>query len=200
MAALANIYSKMIEKGSQGLSTLTTRTSGFTSSLTSTLTSNLTTNALVPLKSGAAPLRGFANEDVFFYQKRIDNSGVVRAIDPKARGNAWKLIGSVSAAAVLGIGILLPGAYSLVAGYDIQKLKAEERTLEAQKSALDLRAAKILTPARWEALADEQGLIDPAPENVIYLGPKPDDSAFAANHEPVMPGAGGQQDAPSGKR
>ena len=32
----------------------------------------------------SAPVRPFANEDIFFHVKRIDNSRVVRAADPQA--------------------------------------------------------------------------------------------------------------------
>ena len=49
----------------------------------------------------AIPVRSFANEDIYFHIKRIDNSRLVRQADPKTGGVCWKLIGSVAAAAVL---------------------------------------------------------------------------------------------------
>ena len=57
--------------------------------------------------------------------KRIDNSRVVRAGRSAGARDCWKLIGSVVAAAVLLIGVLLPSAYGLLAGYQIQSLRQE---------------------------------------------------------------------------
>ena len=114
-------------------------------------------------------VRAFANEDVFFYTKRIDNSGVVRTADPKARGVCWKLIGSAGAAVVLLIGVLLPGAYSLLAGYKIQALEQEQTRLLAEQASLELQEAQLLSPARMEDLARQQQFIDPPAAKVQYL-------------------------------
>jgi len=65
----------------------------------------------------------FANEDIYFYIKRIDNSRVARASDPQSRGTCWKLIGSAGVAVALLVGVLLPSAYGLLAGYQIQSLR-----------------------------------------------------------------------------
>ncbi len=118
---------------------------------------------------GSTRVRNFANEDIYFYVKRIDNSGVVREADPKARGTCWKLIGSVVTAAILLIGVLLPGAYSLLAGYQIQSLKQEAARLQAEQSSLELQEAALVSPARMEELAKEQQFIDPPAQKVVYL-------------------------------
>jgi len=137
---------------------------------------------------GVAPLRPFANEDVYFYVKRIDNSGVVRQADPQAKSRVWKLIASASAASVLVIGILLPGAYGLLAGYQIQALKEEARQLKSQQGLLDLEEARLMTPERMEALAAKQHLEDPPEQSIVYLQPKAgtkDGSAVAQNRAPA---------------
>src|SRR5690348_6435873 len=92
----------------------------------------------VPAVAAKAPVRPFANEDIYFYVKRIDNSRVVRAADPQARQDCWKLIGSVVAAAALLIFVLLPSAYSLVAGREIQSLRLEAVRLENERASLEL--------------------------------------------------------------
>src|SRR5580692_12195707 len=84
----------------------------------------------------AAEVRAFPNEDIYFFVKRIDNSRVVRQADPQAGGVCWKMIGSVGAAALLLIAVLLPSAYGLLAGYQIQSLKEEAKTLAAQQASL----------------------------------------------------------------
>jgi hypothetical protein len=94
---------------------------------------------------------------------------VVREADPKARGVAWKLIGSVVGAAVLLIGVLLPSAYGLLAGYQIQSLRQEGQRLATEQSSLELKEAELLSPARMEELARLQQFIDPAPTKVVYL-------------------------------
>jgi cell division protein FtsL len=117
----------------------------------------------------AVPIRCFANDDIYFHVKRIDNSRVVRQVDPQTRGVCWKMIGSVAAAAVLLIGVLLPSAYGLLAGYQIQTLKAESRRLANEQASLELEEAKLLSPERMEQLAREQQFTDPEPQRVVYL-------------------------------
>ena len=157
MAALANLYSRMMDRRPA-----------------------MAVGPQTPITTGYAPLRVFANEDVYFYMKRIDNTGVIRQMDPQARGSAWKLIAGVSAASILVIGVLLPGAYDLMAGYEIQKLKQEAISLQAEQSSLDIDEAKLITPARIEALAREQQFTDPAQQNLVFLSSK-DATAVAVN-------------------
>src|SRR5580658_3004001 len=114
-------------------------------------------------------LRGFANEDILFYVKRHDNRSVVRAADPAARGRCWKLIGSVVGAAVLLIGVLLPSAYGLMAGYQVQSLRREGQRLATDQASLELREAQLLSPARMQELARQQQFVEPPPAKVQYL-------------------------------
>jgi len=115
------------------------------------------------------PVRPFANEDIFFHVKRIDNSRVVRAADPQARQACWKMIGSVFAAAVLLVAVLLPGAYSLMAGFQIQALRQEAHKLANEQASLELQEAQLLSPARMEEMARAQQFVDPPPQKVVYL-------------------------------
>ena len=122
----------------------------------------------------SAPVRPFANEDIFFHVKRIDNSRVVRAADPQAREACWKLIGSVVAAAVLLVAVLLPGAYSLLAGYQIQTLRQDAHRLVNERASLELKEAELLSPARMEQMARDQQFVDPPPQKVVYLDAESD--------------------------
>jgi hypothetical protein len=94
---------------------------------------------------------------------------VVREADPQARGTCWKLIGSVVAAVILLVGVLLPGAYSLLAGYQIQALRQESQRLVTEQASLELEEAQLVSPARMEELAKEQQFIDPPAQKVVYL-------------------------------
>lgn len=144
--------------------------------------------AAAPAAGAPAPVRSFANEDILFYVKRIDNSRVVRAADPQAREACWKLIGSVVAAAVLLIAVLLPGAYGLLAGYQIQTLRQEAQRLANEQASLELQEAKLLSPARMEELARMQQFVDPPPQKVVYLdGPSDVQVAQYAGRHHALP-------------
>jgi hypothetical protein len=111
----------------------------------------------------------FANADIYFFVKRIDNRRVVLADDPGAGETCWKMIGSVVAAVVLLVGVLLPSAYGLLAGYQIQSLRREGQRLATEQASLELREAALVSPQRMQDLARIQLFIDPAPNNVVYL-------------------------------
>jgi len=157
MATLATAYSKVFTRDAAGHSSV---------SRTNTV----------------KPLRAFANEDIYFYVKRIDNSRIVRQVDPRAGGVCWKTIGSVGAAALLLICVLLPSAYGLLAGYQIQSLRGEAQRLAGEQASLELQEAKMLSPARMEELARQQQFVDPEPAKVVYLDSK-DGSSLALNQK-----------------
>ena len=118
---------------------------------------------------GKVTLRAFSNDDIYFVVKRIDNTKVVREADPEARGTCWKMIGSVVASVVLLIGVLLPSAYSLLAGYQIQTLRQVGDRLATEQASLELVEAQLLSPERMEQLAKMQQFIDPPAQKVVYL-------------------------------
>jgi cell division protein FtsL len=150
MASIATVYNKMfpksIELGEEG-----------------------GTPRLVSAGEESARVRAFANEDIYLWVKRIDNTRVVRKADPAASGMCWKLIGTAVAAAILLIAVLLPSAYGLMAGYQIQQLKDEGQRLSNELSALELEQTTLVSPARMDELARMQQFIDPAPQKLIYL-------------------------------
>jgi hypothetical protein len=156
MATLATVYGRLFTRGMER-------------AVASVPGNSLRRNAI-------APVRTFPNEDIYFFVKRIDNSRVVRQADPQAGGVCWKMIGSVGAAALLLIGVLLPSAYGLLAGYQIQSLREEAKRLAAQEASLELQEAKLVSPERMEQLARMQQFIDPEPQKVVYLDSTAGDS------------------------
>lgn len=131
-------------------------------------------------------LRPFPNEDVHLFVKRIDNSRVIRAVDPQTPRVCWKLIGSASASAVLLIGMLLPSGYRLMAGYQIEELKKQNDELLRQKSELEVAEAKLLSPDRLAELARLQEFVDPDPSRVVHLATEKPVQAVAMRREPVV--------------
>lgn len=121
------------------------------------------------VSSTGARVRSFANEDIYFYVKRIDNSRVQRELDPAAGQACWKMIGTVVAAAVLVVFVLMPSAYGLLAGYQIEALRQEGQRLATERAGLEIEQAGLLSPARMQELAKLQQFIDPAPAKMVYL-------------------------------
>jgi hypothetical protein len=109
------------------------------------------------------------NEDVFFFEKRIDNTRVLRASDPAARKTCWRMIGYSFVLAMLVITLLLPALYDLMAGYRTEALRQEKVRLELDRASLEMEETKLVSPARLAELARMQRFVDPAPESVVYL-------------------------------
>lgn len=127
--------------------------------------------AVAMVGEGEFALRALPAEDVYLFVKRFDNAQVVRAADPSEGQRCWQAIAATMLGAVLLIGLLLPSAYRLLAGYQLGKLQTERRMLERERAELQLEEARLLSPQRLEELARAQQMIDPEPETVQYLTP-----------------------------
>ena len=78
-------------------------------------------------------LRPVANEDVYLFIKKIDNSAVVRAMDPAARKASLRAVATGFAVAMLVIAGLFPAAYNTMEGYHIQQLRQEQEQLKQEQ-------------------------------------------------------------------
>ena len=114
-------------------------------------------------------LRPIANEEVYLFVKRIDNSTVVRAADPVARRARSRTVATGFVAALLVIAGLLPAAYNTMAGFTLQDLRQEQAKLKQQEAQLDLEQAKLLSPDRLEKLAKSLKMVEPDPTQVHIL-------------------------------
>jgi hypothetical protein len=123
-------------------------------------------------RAGSSRLRPIANEDVYLYVKRIDNSSVVRAIDPAARRTRTRTVVTGFAAAILIIAGLVPSAYNIMAGFTLQNLEKDNAKLHESMVALEVREAELLSPARLEKLAKTLQLSEPIASQVQYLDGK----------------------------
>ena len=123
-------------------------------------------------RTEAPRLRPIANEDVYLFVKRIDNSGVVRAEDPVARRARSRSVATGFVAAMLVIGGLVPAAYNTMAGFTLQNLRQEQQKLKQEQATLDLQEAELVSPARLEQLAKSLKMAEPAPQATQYLDGK----------------------------
>lgn len=119
-------------------------------------------------------LRALPNDDLLFYVKRIDNSRLVRAADPQARGACWSAIGGACVLLVLLTSAFFPSVASTIAGYKLEALRAEERRLLAERRNLELQEAELVSPARLDKLAKDSNLVTPSSRQVIHLDAKSD--------------------------
>ena len=122
-------------------------------------------------------LRALPQEDVFFFYKKIDNSRLEREPDPKAPKACWSAIGAAALAVALIGGVLLPNLMSTLAGYQLEKLRAEERSLVDERHNLEWKEAELLNVNRLERLAKDRNLVAPAPGQLVHLNGK--DSSVA---------------------
>jgi hypothetical protein len=118
-------------------------------------------------------LRALPHEHLFLYNKRIDNSRLVREADPKSRGACWSAIGAACVLAVLLTSAFAPSVATTIAGYKLEALRTEERRLLEEHRGLDLQEAELLSPARLDQLARENNLVAPSSGQVFHLEGKP---------------------------
>ena len=124
-------------------------------------------------------LRPLPHESVLFYRKAIDNSRLVREADPKSRGACWSAIGAAGIAVALLVGVLAPSVADTVAGYKLQRLRAEERRLVDERRTLELAVAERLSPERLADLASRHNLVTPKSGQVLRLDGDRQDGSVA---------------------
>ncbi len=130
-------------------------------------------------------LPAFPGEELFFEAKPIDNSMVVRADDPKQRKSSWRALGAVVTGSLIFTGLLLPGAYRMVAGKQVHELRAEQDQLRREIAELRALEARHTNLQTLEKVAKTQHLIDPPPEMVQHLTPK---GSYAFNQNSLPSG------------
>lgn len=124
-------------------------------------------------------VRALPNEDVCLWIKTIDNSRVVRHADPRVRNACWRFIGIASIVVLLVVGQLLPAAYRLLAGYQLNRLEKQHAELMDIRRTLQLDNAVLRSPRNLEQLAKLHGM-KPAPRRVHDIAPA-DGTSLALN-------------------
>jgi len=125
-------------------------------------------------------VRPLANENLYHFTKKIDNSGVVREHDPRAGRACWKVIGTGVASAMVVLGLMLPSVIGFLSGYQLQTLRDEKQKLETAISATELEESRMLSPAQLDKVAKARDYAAPAPGRMVYLDNR-DGNRFARN-------------------
>lgn len=126
-------------------------------------------NVAVRPRTESCRLRPLANEDVYLYVKRIDNTAVVRASDPAARRTSLGVVATGIAMAMFVIAGLFPAAYNTMEGYHIQQLQQEQQQLKQERASINFQRAKLLSPDNLNRIAAKLKMVDPAPQQVQFL-------------------------------
>jgi cell division protein FtsL len=111
-------------------------------------------------------------EPTLLLPKLIDNSKVVREVDPRATRERWALVLLV-ACLVAGVGLYAwPHLERRQAGMQAQQLDRERERLVEENRKLRLEKASLQELQRVEAIARrELGLAPPLPELVVVVAP-----------------------------
>ena len=129
-------------------------------------------------------VRAFPNEDILFWSKpEIDNGRVVRQHDPTAVTDCWKGLSAAAAVVLLAVGLLLPKAYGLISGMQLEQLRERNVELRERERVVQLEESRLTTPERIEKMARDFGFQPPTAEHMARLNEAlPDqDSRNASN-------------------
>ena len=123
------------------------------------------------------------DEGVVLLGKPVDNSRVVRQVDPRSRREIWLLMLLVALLAA-GLGLYAwPALEMRRAGQESVELYRQKERLLEQKRKLQLEKAALENLGRVEAIASKElGLEAPAPERSIVVevpAPLPKDMTIA---------------------
>jgi len=117
-------------------------------------------------------LRPIPNEDLYLFVKAIDNSRVVRQADPQARWSVVKFIGSSFGVALLLVVVMLPHAWGLMANYQVEALRQEQRRLVEERDALEVEEASLTSTERLLEWARQRNFDLPASQDEVYVDSK----------------------------
>ncbi len=107
-------------------------------------------------------------EDLCFFVKTIDNSRLVRVVDPHSRRECLGLMGVIAAMFMLALLYIGPALAMLRTGYRLQDLKKEYEALVQASRQLQVQEARLRDPQRIYGIARRLNLDAPAPEQVVW--------------------------------
>jgi len=105
----------------------------------------------------------------FYFQKTIDNSRLVKAVDPRRSREIRVLSTSVAVLFLLLMFYAWQHFRAIEYGYRIEAQTAERDRLVELNRVLKLEEASLRDPGRIDALARQMGLGSPQPGQVVHL-------------------------------
>jgi cell division protein FtsL len=128
------------------------------------------TGMITPVGDRAAARRCVAGiTPEFYFQKNIDNSRVIKIVDPQRRREIRMFSASVAALFLLVLFYAWQHFSAVQYGYKIEAQKAQRDQLIEQNRTLKLEEAGLRDPGRIDVLARQMGLESPQPGQVIRM-------------------------------
>ena len=116
----------------------------------------------------SAACRPLPMEDLCFFVKPIDNSRLVRLMDPHSKWELVKMLAGGLFVFVLALGYLVPYLSVLRTGYRIEDLKKDNEDLVERGRALQVQEARLKNPKRIDQMARGLGLRKPTADQVVW--------------------------------
>jgi len=130
------------------------------------------TGMITPVDACAGSRRASVRAGItpeFYFQKTIDNSRVVKVVDPRRRREIRMFSASVAALFLLTMFYAWQHFRAIEYGYRIEAQKSERSRLVELNRALKLEEASLRDPERIDVLARQMGLKAPDPGQVIRM-------------------------------
>ena len=144
------------------------------------------TGMITPVDARSAGRRSVAGiTPEFYFQKTIDNSRLVKIIDPQRRREIRMFSTSVALLFLVMMFYAWQHFSSIEYGYKIEAQKSERDRLVEVNRTLKLEAASLRDPGRIDALARQMGLESTQPGQVIHLDPDETSAPIMAQASPV---------------
>jgi cell division protein FtsL len=144
------------------------------------------TGMITPVDTRSAGRRSVAGlTPEFYFQKTIDNSRLVKIVDPQRRREIRMFSTSVAALFLVMMFYAWQHFSSIEYGYKIEAQKTEHERLVEVNRTLKLEAASLRDPGRIDALARQMGLESPQPGQVNRLNPDDVSAPIMAQASPV---------------
>ena len=112
--------------------------------------------------ASAGPRRFMPGAPEIYFRKSIDNSRLVRSVDPKVKREMRLFAAAVVVCFVMALVYLGQHCSSIEYGYKIEDLRARRDQIAQVNHTLKLEAATLKDPERINALASNMGLALPA--------------------------------------
>ena len=133
---------------------------------------------------------GQATLPLVFAVKPVDNSRLRREVSPKYRRTLFSWLGLGAVGFFMLFLIAFQHFQCVRTGYEIEQFKSQRATLEEWNHELRVEEASLTDPQRIDALARQQGLASPNPQQLIRVTPGGDRPVGSTEFARSLPALG----------
>lgn len=137
-------------------------------------------------KQNMQPVGMFIGTPEIYFAKRIDNSRVLKMVDPKRRRELASFAGALALLLMFTMVYVWQHFSAIEYGYKIEQLKVERESIMESNRALKLEESSLRDLSRIDTLARQMGLQPPVAGQLEIMDASTNDSGV-----PVMAKAAG---------